>query len=171
MNFRAALIATTALVLIAGVAQAAEQTIVTTAQNLDGSTTKTVTTTRYYYPDNDLNNNGIIDSTEFPVYAYNRWDRNGDGFVTDDEWEVGAVRWYGPANNEYKTYTYWDKDGNGRIDPSEFGTQLTTTNLYSIWDTNADNTIQGDEYAVATFRLYDINNDGQMSLEEWKNAQ
>jgi Ca2+-binding EF-hand superfamily protein len=31
--------------------------------------------------------------------------------------------------------------------------------------------IGSDEYATATFRLYDVNNDGMLSMEEWKNSQ
>ncbi len=168
MKFKATLAATATMAILAGAAFAASETVVTTSP--DGTKT-TTTTTRYYYVDRDANNNGILDSNEFTTFVWNRWDRNGDGFLSDDEWQVSAPRWYGPSNETYKTYTAWDKDGNGRIDPDEFGAVVTTTKLYDTWDTNTDATIEGDEYASATFRLYDMNNDGVLSIDEWKNAQ
>jgi hypothetical protein len=71
----AALVALTALP-----AMAETQTVVTKEVNSDGMGGTTTTTTRYYYNDTDANNNGILDSQEFPRFVYNSWDLNGDGF-------------------------------------------------------------------------------------------
>lgn len=162
------LLAGAAVLLIGvGTANAAEQTIVT--HNSDGSTTTTTKT--YYYPDNDINNNGVLDTQEFPKFVNSRWDRNGDGFVTSDEWQTNAVRWYGPKNTQYYTISKsWDKDGDGRLDPSEFDTAVTTTKLYDVWDRNADKTLNSDEYNEATFHVYDLNDDGNISYKEWLQA-
>ena len=167
MKKKALLAATAILCLTAGIAWATSNTVVTT--NADGSTTTRTTT--YYYQDYDLNNNGILDSTEFPKYVYHRWDVNGDGFVSSDEWNRGVARWY-PAerSTEYKTYTFWDKDADGRLDPNEFDSVVTTTKLYNTWDMNADNIIQSDEYATSSFQLYDTDDDGIISLAEWQAA-
>jgi hypothetical protein len=76
---------TAALIITSGSASAAEErTVVTTGA--DGS----VTTTRYYY-DNDTNNNGILDTAEFPKFVYHRWDRDGDVFLSDEEWQPFAL--------------------------------------------------------------------------------
>lgn len=157
------LLTTACLALIAGAAQAAD-VLVTTAPG----TTTTRTTT--YYVDYDANHNGILDSNEFYTYAYKAWDMNHDGFLSPDEWQMQTPRWYGPKNVSYQTYTYWDKNGDGRVDSTEFDTVGAATNLYSVWDVNADNRIENDEYAAASFRLYDLNNDGVLSMDEWKNA-
>jgi Ca2+-binding EF-hand superfamily protein len=160
------LLAAAAIICLAPAASYAQQKETVVRHNDDGSTT---TRTTYYYQDHDLNNNGILDSQEFNSYVYNRWDRNGDGFVSPDEWEGNYIRWYKtPINAEFKTYTYWDKDGNGRLDPQEFDTVMTTTKLYKTWDTNADDIIESNEYANSTFAFYDQNNDGMISAEEWK---
>ena len=82
--------------------------------NRTPSDASTTTTTSYYY-DFDKNKNGILDSNEFYNYAYTAWDANHDGFLSPDEWKLATVRWYGPASAQYKTYTYWDKNGDGHI--------------------------------------------------------
>jgi|GEM_PF-1833132 len=141
-------------------------TVVT--KNLDGSTTTTTTTA--YYVDYDKNKNGILDSNEFYTYAYRVWDTDRDGYLSDEEWKLSTARWYGPTSNTYQTYTYWDKNGDGKIDATEFDTGAASTKLYTVWDTNADSQINNDEYAAASFRVYDTNNDGVLSMDEWRSG-
>ncbi len=135
--------------------------------NVSVAQSETVTT--YYYTDYDKNNNGILDSQEFPTYVYTRWDRNRDGFLSTDEWSANSARWY-PKTISYQTYTYWDKDSDGKLDPAEFNTVVSTTNLYKVWDADANNVIDAQEYASATFSLYDSDKDGVLSKEEWMAA-
>lgn len=137
------------------------------SKSADGTTTRTTTT---YYVDYDKNNNGILDSNEFYTYAWRIWDTDRDGYLSDEEWKLSTARWYGPANTQYKTYTYWDKNADGRIDSTEFDTTISSTNLYAMWDKNADSRIENDEYAAASFRVYDLNADGVLSMDEWENA-
>ena len=161
----------TGAALLIGIAPAfAEtETVVTKQTSLDGGTT--TTTTRYYYNDSDANNNGILDSNEFGTYVYNRWDRNGDGFITDDEWQVSTTRWYPAGTTVYKTYPDWDANNDGHIDSTEFGTVVTTTKLYETWDVDSDNTIEGEEYAKSSFRVLDENDDGSLTLKEYQAGQ
>lgn len=158
-----------ALAVLISTAAYAADTQRTVAVNPDGSTT-TTTTTRYYY-DSDANNNGIIDSTEFPSYVYARFDRNHDGFISSDEWDTGRIYWYGPKTTTVTNYTLWDKNGDGRLDPSEFDVVVNDTKLYSSWDTNADNTLEANEYIDATFKQHDLDGNGSITREEWKNSQ
>jgi len=170
MSFNKILLAGTAVFLM-NVNVANAETIVT--KSTSGPITTTTTTTKTYYSsDMDANNNGILDTQEFSKFVYPRWDRNGDGFITSDEWQTNAVRWYGPGKTQYYTVEKaWDIDGDGRLDPSEFDTVITTTKLYDVLDMNADKTLTGDEYSKATFHVYDTNNDGNISYEEWVDAQ
>ena len=148
------------------VAAPAERTVVT--HEPDGTTTTTTTTA--YYNDFDKNHNGVLDSDEFYNYAYTAWDVNHDGYLSPDEWRMATTRWYGATPTQYKTYTYWDKNGDGRIDPSEFDTTVSSTNLYSTWATSPTHTINNDAYAAASFRLRDLNGDGVISMDEWRQS-
>ena len=168
MKLRSALILGAALTVIAGAANAETQTVVT--HNPDGSTT--TTTTRYYFnTDIDKNNNGVLDSQEFPVYVYQRWDRDHDGFLSDEEWKLSGVRWYGASNDTYKNVTAWDKNNDGRIDPGEFDVAVSTTKLYNTWDKNNNGVLDSEEYANASFRVYDSNGDGMITPDEWRNSE
>jgi hypothetical protein len=127
--------------------------------------------TRYYYVDTDANKNGTLEANEFTTYVYKRWDRDMDGFLSDEEWQLSSVDWYRPYSDvEYKNYTYWDKDGDKRLDTNEFDTLMSETALYSRWDMNGDGILQQDEYASATFAMYDDDKNGQIDLVEWKNS-
>jgi Ca2+-binding EF-hand superfamily protein len=153
--------------LIASVAAVAQETVVSSSS--DGTTTKTTTVTRYYYDTQDVNQNGIIDSREFAPYVYSRWDLNRDGYVSTAEWNHVSRVWYNkPTQVEYSRYSYWDKNNDGRITADEVESNITQTKVYSTWDVNANDLIESDEYAAGTFRLYDVNGDGLISMEEWK---
>lgn len=147
---------------------AESETVVTKEVSMDAHGGTTTTTTRYYYNDTDANNNGILDSQEFPRFVYNSWDLDGDGFIEDSEWNSNTALWYPAGYTEYKTYSAWDKDNNGRLDPDEFGTVVTTTKLYDTWDADHDAQIDEDEYTAARFGVYDTNDDGALNMQEWK---
>lgn len=170
MKFKTGLLIGGAMVAFAAFPALAE-TVVTkeVTPNPDGTTTTTTTTTRYYHDTGtDINNNGILDSNEFGTFVRRSWDMNGDGFIDDSEWNAGTTRWYPTGYNEYKTYTVWDKDRDGRLDSTEFDTVVTTTKLYETWDVNNDKILEDDEYAAKTFSVYDENADGSLNLKEWQ---
>ncbi|MGB4107442.1 MAG: hypothetical protein WBK55_06570 [Alphaproteobacteria bacterium] len=172
MNTRFYMMITGALALMTAFPAFAEnETVVTKEVSMDSHGGTTTTTTRYYYNDTDANNNGILDSQEFPRFVYNSWDLDGDGFVEDNEWNANTTLWYPPGYSDYKTYTYWDKDHDGKLDADEFGTVVTTTNLYDTWDADHDSQIDEAEYTGARFRVYDTNDDGALNMQEWKSIR
>lgn len=140
-----------------------------TSLSASAETVKTteIERTTYSY---DLNHNGVIEPDEFQTYVYTRSDTDGDGFLADEEWNANLVTYYDPYEIEYKTYTYWDKDKDDKLDLSEVDTLITTTKLYAQWDKDKNGQIDTDEFAQGTFRAYDANNDGTLSVSEWKNA-
>ncbi len=47
---------------------------------------------------------------------------------------------------------------------------MTAVKTSDIWNPVTDNIVLDDEYADMAFRLYDINHDGVISIEEWHAA-
>lgn len=117
----------------------------------------------------DKNGDGTIEPGEFTTYIYTRADLDRDGFLNDEEWKMNTSQIYRPyKDTNYKTYTYWDQDKNGKLDSNEMKTLVEKTELYSKWDTNRDRKVSTEEFSKGTFDAYDDNNDGSINLSEWK---
>jgi len=117
----------------------------------------------------DKNGDGTIEPGEFTTYIYTRADLDRDGFLNDEEWKMNTSQIYRPyKDTNYKTYTYWDQDKNGKLDSNEMKTLVEKTELYSKWDTNRDGKVSTEEFSKGTFDAYDDNNDGSINLSEWK---
>lgn len=130
---------------------------------------ETQTQTRTY--SYDSNKDGFIQPEEFTTYLYTRSDRDGDGYMGDEEWKINTSQWYRPYKDvNYNTYTYWDQDKDNRLDSNEVKTLIEKTGLYSKWDTNTDGKISNDEFERGTFDAYDDNGDGAISIDEWKSV-
>lgn len=130
---------------------------------------KSETQTRTY--SYDSNKNGFIEPEEFTTYFYSRSDADGDGYMGDEEWQMTTSQLYRPYKDlDYNKYTYWDQDKDGRLDNNEVKTLVEKTGLYEKWDANHDKKVDNDEFARGTFVAYDDNNDGALSMEEWKNV-
>lgn len=119
----------------------------------------------------DSNKDGIIQPDEFTTYLYTRSDIDSDGYLGDEEWRVTTSQLYRPYKDvNYNTYTYWDQDKNGRLDNNEMKTLVEKTGLYSKWDTDLNGKVDNDEFARGTFAAYDDDNNGSLSVTEWKSV-
>jgi predicted small secreted protein len=102
--------------------------------------------------------------------TYGPIDRNGDGRISNTEW------------NDWRTggYTYWDANHDGRISRAEYancwygGGFYSTYNRsawepsYSVFDRNHDGYLTGDEYWDSrAYSVYDRNHDGVIDSTEW----
>ncbi len=117
----------------------------------------------------DSNKDGYIQPDEFTSYLYTRSDLDGDGYMGDEEWKLTTSQLYRPYKDvEYKNYTYWDQDKDNRLDNNEVKTLIEKTGLYSKWDANTDGKISSEEFEKGTFNAYDDDNNGTISLQEWK---
>ncbi len=147
--------------LIIPAAAQAQSTITTTST---GPTTIITRST-----DTDPRAAKIVSPEEFSTYVYSRWDKNGDGFISKDEWDYNVSQWYGPKVTTYRNYTDWDLNHNGQIDPSEFDAALKSTGLYKTWSvtttsTSTDTTRLSPD---AAFAAHDLNGDGKIVPSEW----
>ena len=151
--------------LIAGfafTATANAQTTVTQTTNPATGTTTTITRTT----DTDPRVKTIKTEQQFVKYAYSRWDANGDGYVTPDEWDANVTTWYGPGVTVYKDYATWDRNHNGKLDANEFNRVMNDTDLYKTW--NVETVTTGPAVTTdSSFAAYDLNGDGSITPSEW----
>lgn len=103
-------------------------------------------------------------------------DRNGDGFISSDEW-------YGQKGVAPVPFTVVDLDGDGRISEKEFrdwsaargGTKavgMTPADRFRAMDKNRDGVISPAEwkdgsYSRTPFSAVDADKDGKISLQEF----
>lgn len=178
-----ALTLTTALPFMAATASA-EQIIKKTTTMNDGTevtVTKTtdvdkaansmeIKTTTYSY---DKNKDGYFDNNEVITYVTKYADTNNDGFIDAEEYESGSMTYFSnmmSADNtttEPRSYSYWDKDKNNRLDSSELETLVENKGFYKQWDVNKDGKIDNAEFSQATFKAYDDDSNGMISMQEW----
>lgn len=144
----------------------AETTVTKTTDPATGTTT---TTTITRSTDSDPRVKAIRTEQQFVTYAYSRWDKNGDGYVTPDEWDSNVTTWYGPNVTTYKTYADWDRNHNGKLDEQEFNRVMNETDLYKTWNVQTT-TIPTATTVDATFATYDLNGDGSITPSEWSQA-
>ena len=133
-----------------------------------------VTKTTYSY---DSNNDGFIDPSEFNTYITRSVDTDGDGYLESTEYDEGSMTYFYSKTKapdapqaEVKSYTYWDKDNDKRLDSGEIETLVANRGIYKAWDTNLDGKIDHNEFSIGTFKSYDDNNDGSISISEWSDV-
>ncbi len=130
-----------------------------------------ISETTYYY---DTNNDGFIGPNEYSAYVVRNYDANNDGYITEKEYNNDSMTYFysSMANGnekkaEVKNYTFWDKDKDNRLDASEVESMVANFGAYQSWDTDESGKIESDEFTIGTFNIYDRNNDGQITIDEW----
>lgn len=95
-----------------------------------------------------------------PVYGFNTYDTDGDGFVTDDEFGVGF------ANTPY--YGTYDLDNDGLLDANEFGVGTADFGYdYNAFDLDGDGYVNDDEFYGGVYNTFDVDNDGLLDANEF----
>ncbi len=139
----------------------------TVTKSVDPSTGAVTTTTFTRQTDTDPRVKTVRTEQQFVTYAYDRWDKNGDGYITSDEWDSNVTTWYGPGVTTYKTYADWDRNHNGKLDAQEFSRVMNETNLYKTWNVETVTT-PAAATIDSTFATYDLNGDGSITPSEWE---
>lgn len=64
----------------------------------------------------------------------------------------------------------WDPDANGVLDEAEFTEGFLEADIFERWDLDGDDLIGFSELAAGLYALWDANDDGKLSIEEWDDA-
>lgn len=95
----------------------------------------------------DADESNTVDREEYVQDFYkqgyfNLWDRNGDGMISQSEWQSGLESYY-------QSYAYQDTE-------------------FNDWNLNGDDFIDEEELANGVFTIYDANGDGEIEKVEYE---
>lgn len=97
----------------------------------------------------DANNDGAVSRTEFANHRagqFTRFDRNGDGYITEDDIPRFAARRAG-AGDAHSMVGQFDANKDGRVSQSEFVNGPTL--VFDRVDSNSDNLATEAEFTAA----------------------
>lgn len=108
------------------------------------------------FEDWDANRSGYVEGGEYRSYAFGMADWDNDGYLEDTEWASYTETFYDTWDLDYDSYTYYDTNGDGYIDQTEFNEFATADGgLYDAWDYDDDDLIGEDEWDQVTAYFYD----------------
>lgn len=105
------------------------------------------------FEDIDVDKSGFLETGEYQAYAFGKADWDNDGYLEETEWASYTEVYYDPWEVDYDSYTYYDTDGDGFIDRTEFN-EVPTATLFDTWDYDG-NGIRDDDWDRVTAHYYD----------------
>lgn len=107
-----------------------------------------------------------LDRDDIAGNAFRLWDRDANKKISEDEWETGSELWY-PGGGDVLVFDDVDGDGDSELDPDEFSERFDVSALGEAWKPE---TLDKDTFKRAYFSLYDTDDDGRVSKDEWNNG-
>ena len=104
-----------------------------------------------------------LDPDQIVGNAFKLWDRDGNQKLSKEEWETGVELWY-PDEAGIVVFDDFDGDGDSELDADEFSERFDVSALGEAWRSR---TLDETEFKSAYFGLYDTNDDGRVSKDEW----
>lgn len=111
----------------------------------------------------DADADSELDRDEIAGNAFRLWDRDGSNTVSEEEWRTGTELWY-PTKSKLVVFDDVDDDGDSELDADEFAERFDLSALGEAWQPQ---TYTKDTFKRAYFELYDTDDDGQVSEDEW----
>lgn len=102
---------------------------------------------------------------EYYEGVVNRLDGDGDGRITQQEWQDRTSNMWGDA-----TPAQWssiDADGDGTATTEEARRALEEADLYANVDENNDEVVNDEELGNWFHGVFDLNDDGRIDSSEW----
>ncbi|MDQ4132731.1 MAG: hypothetical protein M3179_05865 [Actinomycetota bacterium] len=104
-----------------------------------------------------------LDRDEIAGNAFNLWDADGNGTISEAEWVKGTDLWY-PEGPNPVIFGDWDGDRDSELDADEFKERFDSSQLGESWRVEP---LDEQTFQRAYFELYDSDDDGKVSESEW----
>jgi hypothetical protein len=104
---------------------------------------------------------------DFDRGMYRRWDADGDGYLSADEYATGNQGWEADYGNNFEA---WDTNADRMLDETEYMDGMANTSIYSDWDTDGDTYLSEEEFNNGLYTSWDTDRDNYLSADEYNNA-
>jgi hypothetical protein len=121
-----------------------------------------------YYEVIDINDDMLIDQSEYSRGLYRDYDRDRDLQITDEEFGMGYGRYFGEDMYDANTFTTYDMDQSGYLDQTEFGEFYGNEygDYYAGLDADTDGFLNTDEYSTGLYNAADYDQNQVITIEE-----
>lgn len=113
---------------------------------------------------------GALDAVVLIDALYDAWDVNDDGALNRGEWAAATDVLTG-FNDTEATWIEFDVDGNDIIDVDEVHAQIDDDQVLAGIDADEDGVVEEQELNQWFFALFDADDDGRVSVDEWRMAE
>lgn len=110
----------------------------------------------------DIDADSELDTDEITGNAFELWDTDGNGTVSQEEWESGVELWF--PDLAPVVFSDLDSDGDSELDIDEFSERIDLSPVGESWTADS---FDEETFKAAYFELYDTDNDGRVSDSEW----
>ncbi|MFP4598383.1 MAG: EF-hand domain-containing protein [Persicimonas sp.] len=117
----------------------------------------------------DTNGDGLVSEDEFEAVVFQIWDEDDSGVIERGEWEQAASDWH-RSQQPVGGFVDWDPDGDGQIGRDELRSGVLATHLFRYWDADDDGYLTQAEFAAEAFAVWDTNDNGMIERDEWERA-
>ncbi len=114
----------------------------------------------------DADADSELDADELAGNAFQLWDSDDNGTVSEEEWKTGTDLWYTQSSN-VAVFSDWDGDGDSELDEDEFTERWDASLMGEQWTTIP---MGKDQFKANYFSLYDADDDGKVTEEEWRDG-
>ncbi len=114
----------------------------------------------------DADADSELDADELAGNAFQLWDSDDNGTVSEEEWKTGTDLWY-PQSSNVTVFSDWDGDGDSELDEDEFTERWDASLMGEQWTTIP---MGKDQFKANYFSLYDADDDGKVTEEEWRDG-
>ncbi|HEV2060617.1 MAG TPA: hypothetical protein VGR11_14775 [Solirubrobacteraceae bacterium] len=105
-----------------------------------------------------------LDRDQIAGNAFRLWDRDGNRRISEEEWRTGTELWY-PEDVDVVVFDDADADGDSELDADEVAERFDVSGLGEAWTPSS---FDESRFKRAYFSLYDTDDDGRVSKEEWE---